>query len=242
MEDQQRKMERFFFLGLIFIFCNICQGAALGSSLSLVVKDSLVDLKAEDIPLIDVLKAISAKTELAIKSDETLTESILCDFKKTSLEEVIQQLLKNRNYVMVYRERGNKPFLLSELWIVSGGNSHNPLLSSLPENHAKSYEKEWFKREFDDEDRLLKSISTSPSILMPGSEGILITRVAEDSPFQKLGLKEGDRIHDVNGQPIATVTDFIQALKSVSSNPQSLLMIGLRRSDNSSHPIYVHFH
>lgn len=236
MENQQRKMYRLFIFSCLLFLCH---GVTLASSLSLDVKDSLIDLKAEDVPLIDVLKAISGKTELLIKSWDKMTERISCKFKGLSLEKVIQQLLKNRNYALVYKKIGDDRSLLLELWIVSGSNSQSPPLPSGAENPGKSYQKEWFKQEFEDENRLLKLISTSPSILTPEGAGILITRVSEDSPFRKIGLKEGDRIYNVNGQPIATVQDFVKALKSVSSTPQLLLMIGRSRSDNSTDPIYI---
>ncbi|OGP66615.1 MAG: hypothetical protein A2169_04490 [Deltaproteobacteria bacterium RBG_13_47_9] len=210
--------------------------------MSLDVKGSLIDLKAEDIPLADVLKAVSGKAEFLIKSDDTMTERISCEFKGISLEKVIQQLLKNRNYALVYKKIGEARFLPFELWIVSGSHSQSPPLPSLAETPGTSYQKAWFKREFEDEDRLLNLITTSPSMVRPDGAGISITKLSEDSPFQKIGLKEGDIIFDVNGQPISTVQDFIQALKSVSSAPQLLLMIGIKRSDNSTDPIYINLH
>ena len=206
------------------------------------MRNSLINLKAEDVPLTDVLKAISGKVELSIKSDDTMTEHISCEFKEISLEKVIQQLLKNRNYVMVYRKIGDTRSLLLELWIVSGNNFQSPPLPSPSEDAVKNYKKDWFKQEFEGEDRLADLISTTPFPVRPDGAGILITRVSEDSPFQKIGLKEGDLIYHVNGQPISTVQGFIQALKSVSSAPQLFLMIGRTTSDNLIAPIYIHLH
>jgi C-terminal processing protease CtpA/Prc len=214
--------------------------------LTLAVKDSLIDLRAEEVPLNDVLKAIAAKTELSIESDDALTERISCEFKEISLEKVIQQLLKDRNYAMVYRETENNRFLPSELWIVSGSNFQRTPIPTLPENpmkdYMKDYEKERFKKEFEDEEKLLNLISTGPSKGSPDGRGITITSVSEGSVFQKIGLKEGDLIYDVNGMSITTVQDFILVLKSVSSTAQPHLRIGLRREDNSTHPIYIQLH
>jgi len=242
MKNQQRKFYILILLCLILTFSHVYRGISLGASLSLDVKESLINLKAEDVPLIDVLKAISIKTELSIKLDDTITERISCEFKGVSLEKVIQQLLKKRSYAIGYREVGDNRFVPSEVWIVSGSNFQSLSLSPSSEDAVKKYQKDWFKREFAGEDRLADLISTTPSPVTPDGAGILITRVSEDSLFQKIGLKEGDLIHDVNGKAITTVRDFIQILKSVSTAEEPHLMISLRRSDNSTHPIYIRFY
>jgi len=241
METRQQKIYTIILLGSLFIFFHMCYGTALASSLSLDVKNSLIDLKAEDVPLIDILKAISGKTGLSIKSGDTLTERVSCEFKEISLEKVIKQLLNKKSYAMGYREIGDNRFVPSEVWVVSGGNFESKIQPSPPEDSIKSYEKDWFRREFEDENRLLKQISASPSSVGPDIPAILITKISENSPFQQIGLKEGDVIHDVNGNPISTVRDFIQILKSVSKAEEPNLMISLRRSNDSRQPIYVHF-
>ncbi len=242
MTTRQRKTYALALLASLFFFFYACYGITLASSLSLDVKNSLIDLRAEDAPLIDILKAISGKTGLSIKSGDTLVEPVSCEFKEISLENVIKQLLKNRSYAMGYREVGDNRFVPSEVWIVSGGNFDNTIQPSPPEDSIKNYQKDWFRREFEDENRLSNQISASPSSMGPDVPAILITRISENSPFQKIGLKEGDVIHDVNGKPVSTTRDFIQILKSVSTAEQPNLMISLKRSDNSTNPIYVHFH
>jgi type II secretory pathway component PulC len=219
----------------------VCYGIALASSLSLDVKNSLIDLKAEDVPLIDILKAISGKTGLLIKSGDTLTERVSCEFKEISLEKVIKQLLNKRSYAMGYREAGDNLFVPTEVWVVSGSNFESTIQPSPPEDSIKSYQKDWFRQEFEDENRLLNQISANPSSVGPNIPAILITKISENSSFQKIGLKEGDVIHDVNGKPISTVRDFIQILKTVSTAEEPNLMISLTRSDKSTNPIYVHF-
>jgi hypothetical protein len=241
MENRQRKIYTLILLSGLFIFFHVCYGIALASSLSLDVKNSLIDLKAEDVPLIDILKAISGKTGLLIKSGDTLTERVSCEFKEISLEKVIKQLLNKRSYAMGYREIGDNRFVPSEVWVVSGSNFESTIQPSPPEDSIKSYQKDWFRQEFEDENRLLNQISASPSSVGPNIPAILITKISENSPFQNIGLKEGDVIHDVNGKPISTVRDFIQILKTVSTAEEPNLMISLTRSDKSTNPIYVHF-
>jgi S1-C subfamily serine protease len=124
---------------------------------------------------------------------------------------------------------------------VSGSNFESTIQPSPPEDSIKSYQKDWFRQEFEDENRLLNQISANPSSVGPNIPAILITKISENSSFQKIGLKEGDVIHDVNGKPISTVRDFIQILKTVSTAEEPNLMISLTRSDKSTNPIYVHF-
>jgi len=245
-------MYRFFLLGWLLVFCHVCHGTALASSLNLDVKDSLMDLKAEDVPLADILKAISEKAGLSINvSDDTMMEPISCEFKGISVEKVIQQLLKDKNYAIFYAETGNHQLLPVEVWIVSGNNFQsslmpsppgNPLITAPAYNHSKEYSKEWFKKEFEDEDRLFKLISASATKEHPDGRGITITSVSKDSLFQEIGLQAGDIIYNVNGMTIYTLEDFLLVLKSVSWKEQSNLTIGLRSLDNSTHPIYISLH
>lgn len=241
MENRQRKIYALILLGGLFIFFHVCDGIAMASSLSLDVKNSLIDLKAEDVPLADILKAISGKTGLSIKSSDTLTERVSCEFKEISLEKVIKQLLNKRSYALGYREIGDNRFVPSEVWIVSGSNFEITIQPSPPEDSIKTHQKDWFRLEFEDENRLSNQISASPSSVGPDIPAISITGISENSPFEKIGLKEGDVIHDVNGKPISTVRDFIQILKTVSTAETPFLMISLKRGGNFANPIYVHF-
>ena len=44
------------------------------------------------------------------------------------------------------------------------------------------------------------------------ARGVLITRVLKDSPAQKMGMRSGDIILSVDGEPIETTTDFTRAI------------------------------
>lgn len=315
-----KKYIHIFFLSWLVISCHVWPGIAQASFMSLNVKDSLIQLKAEDTPLIDVLKAISEKTGLSIKFDNTMEERISCEFKGISLESVIRQLLNKRSYALAYRTTENNRFVPSELWIVSENSYQSLMAPPLLEDNIKSYQKDWFKQaledggelqnmitiapltekrehpgvsaakvsedpsfqkldlkkddsyydaersnslrfiqpsptedavknyqkdwakqEFEGDDRLADSTITTSSTLRLDEAGILITRVPEGSFFEKIGLKEGDIIHNVNGKHINAVGDFIQLLKSVTTAEEPFLMIYYKRADKTTNPIYVHF-
>jgi hypothetical protein len=196
-------------------------GSAQGSSLSLVLLGTVIDLKADNIPLVDLLKAISLKTGLTVRAGNPMVEPVSARCSEIPLESCLKQLLGNKNYVMVYKDQENGGSTLSELWL------------DFSENGG------WFEKEFGDKGRLLGEISIKPITGDdPLERGIRVTGLASNSSFRKLGIQEGDLISNINGYPVQTGQDFVQALQSLSQD-QPNLRIERRRSDNTIDPIYV---
>ena len=237
-----------FLLGWVIIFCYVSYGIAQASSLSIDVRGSLIELKAEDILLMDVLKAISEKTGVSIKSTDLITDSFSGNFTGESIEKCIQQLIGNRNCIMIYGNKENDRVGLTDVWILQGGNSNASGIFSggnniplPPENPMKKYKKEWVEQEFGDSKKLSSQIfvnSTNSPVEDPNEGGIRIEGVQKDSFFEMIGLKEEDVISNVNGQPVPTKQDFIQILQSaLKDNP--IIKIDRFRNGNFIDPIYV---
>ncbi len=214
------------------------QGFAEKSSLSLNVKDSMVELKAENVPLLDILKAISDQTGISMTLDESMTEPISIDFKAL-IEECFQRLLRNKNYAMIYNDGKDGQRGLAEIYVISSGSKVKyGGKSGSSEDSIIRDKKDWFKREFGEGRALLHLISATPSRGGSDVEGIEITMVPGNSPFHKIGLKEGDIVVDVNGTRVNTAHEFIQALRDAPNQQPNMRILRIR-NDGTTDPIYI---
>jgi hypothetical protein len=246
----QRRIFLVTILAWIFAFCFVPNSPATDSFLSVRVENFLVDLKAENIPVADILKAITERAGLSIKASEAVTEPYSGDFSGITVEECIRRLLGDRNYVMMYSAKDDGRLVLTEVLILKGststvaGNFPEATVPSSPSpDPLKKYQRAWCLRQLGNNEELSGQITVNPAPDDQPGGGISIEEIAQNSFFEKIGLIQGDVIHDVNGQPITTLQDFIRILKSVASSPDSsLIMIGMRRSDNSCNPIYISLH
>jgi serine protease Do len=64
-----------------------------------------------------------------------------------------------------------------------------------------------------------------------GSQGVVVAGVVPGSPADQAGLQTGDLIISVNGQPVANVNQFAQAVRASSKNDKVLLLV--RRGEAS---------
>lgn len=253
MTLQQRKVCQAFLVmayvfTLSFLTCNITQA----SSLELDVRSSgIIDIQAEEVPLIDILKAISDKTGIILKSGDDLTNAVTIDLKAISVENCIHRLLAGRNYALIYKKTQDGKSVPIELRVVGSASLTNMTLSSsqisdisteapAPDDHMRKYQRKWFKQAFADTKNLPKQISTEVTGDGHEQSGIRITRLAENSVFRQIGLNQGDIINDVNGEPVKTAQQFIQALQSVSKgNNHPIIRIERLKNDHSIDPIYI---
>jgi serine protease Do len=68
----------------------------------------------------------------------------------------------------------------------------------------------------------------------PGGEGVLIRNVFSDSPAAKAGLKAGDVITSVDGNPIRSVSELRQQIKSTNAAGKSFKLGLLRNKSEMS--------
>ena len=245
------RMKTFFpalFLACVVISCPIGHGMAQAFSFHLEVRDSLIDIQAEQVPLIDILKSISEKTGIVLKSGDSLTDAVTFHLKAASVEDCIGRLLAKRNHVLLFKDIENnrsvpievQVFGTKALQTISGQGFHASKLpfeadsnAPPPEDPVRRYQRAWFEREFKDENKLSSQISAksinAPINDMPEARGFRITKLAKNSVLREIGLKEGDIVADVNGQPVGTAEEFIQALR-FPPNGHSTVRIELLRT------------
>lgn len=236
-------------MAYVFTFSLLTYNITQASSLKLDVRSSLIDIQAKQAPLIDILKAISAKTGIILKSGADLTDEVTINLKTMSIENCIHRLLAGRNYALIYKKIQNDKSVPIELRVVGSAPLKNITLSSsqisdidtepsAPDDHMRKYQRKWFKQAFADTKNLPKQISIEETGDGHEQSGIRITRLAKNSVFRKIGLNEGDIINDVNGKSVSTCPEFIKALRS-ASNGNYLIRIERLKKDHLIDPIYI---
>jgi len=237
---------KIFLLCWLIIFCHVGHKVAQASSFSINLRDTLIDLKAEDAPLMDILRAISEKVGFSIKLNDLITEHLSINFSGISVEECIRWLLGHRNYVMIYGNRDDGPIVLTDIYVLQRNSTSVPEIfprgdsvSPPIDDHIKKYQKNWFEREFGDIRKLSPQILAKPSVDDPMGEGIKIIVLQKNSFFEMVGLEEDDIISNVNGQPVGTVQGFIQAIQFAMQEGPSVIRIERRKDGRLIEPIYI---
>lgn len=230
-------------LGCLTVICLTAFGTAQASSLSVNVQGTLVDIQADQVPLIDILKAISEKTGISIKTSDSLREPVSLDLKGTTLEKCLRRLLANQSYTLAFHKTKSDQFIPVDLRIIGTGAPSLIERAPPPDDHMKRYQKDRIAREFGDARKLSTQISAEPLKEGPDQRGIRIARLSEDSFLKTIGLKEGDIVNDVNGHPVKTVQEFTEALQSASKEiSPSIIRIERLNSNGEIDPIYIELH
>ena len=238
----------------IFFYCFavlcIAPFTAHASSLNIRIHDSMINIHAENVSLINILKALSEKTGLSIQSRDPMTEPVTCDLNDITFENSIKHLLKNKNYVLTYIKNEGDQIIPVELRILgdcalkSVNNFGTVPDGAAPEEDpTKRYKRDWFEKKFEDGKKLLQQISVKTVNNNLAQRGFRIVKLQENSTFRDIGLREGDIIANVNGLAVETAEEFIKKLKSLSTNGNPLLshIIRIERlnSDGSLDPLYI---
>ena len=223
--------------GVYLVLVNYAEA----SSLNIEVQNSRIDIDAKQVPLIDLLKTISEKTEIIIESRDPLTELVSLNLKGASIEQCLRRLLGNRNYALTYKKTEDSQIIPASMHILGTGSVTliKPEASpSPPEDPLKRVERKSFEQAFGDKNKLAKQISAQP--VMNGSDewGIIITGVSSNSIFRTIGLSDGDIVRDVNGVRVDTAKEFIEALR-VATQEQTMIRIERLKNNHEMDPIYI---
>jgi hypothetical protein len=244
------------FLGLIGLVCLGLSGLALASSLSVTVQGSEIDIQAERVPLIDILKALSEKTGISLTTGDPLADPVSFHFKERSIERCLQRLLAKRNHIILYGRTEDNRLVPKGIQVFgaqaqkaigttraasgppaspSARKSDDP---AQPADAMKRFTRDWFREAFGSEKELSSRISASPEPDDLNQIGIRITKVLENSAFNTIGIEQDDVIQNVNGQPVRTVQELIDLLHSVSED-QPMIRIERQSTMNRMGPLFI---
>lgn len=220
-------------------------------SFTLKIEGSRVQLTADGAPLNKILESLSSQSGIKLKSTDQATELVYCHLTNEPLVETLKKLLRNWSFTFIYKSDNNEATLPDTLWIIKKNpraNTTDPIhlasmeAPALPrQDHQKRFEKTALTKVFADSQKVLASFSAKNNATEAQSKGMRIITLSPDAPFREMGLKEEDLIVNVNGQPVATAIEFVQALTSATKNGPPIIRID-RRHNGMVDPIYLEIH
>lgn len=233
---------------IVFFSLHGVGGTSNAASLSITVRPPLLDIHADQVPLFEILKALSHETGIAVESRDLLEDLVSLDLKGVTVEACLQRLLKQKNYALTYAKTGKDvvPVRImvyghSDLQRFEAASAAPSAEANVqPDDHLlKNYQKSWFAGAVKDSDRLagqiaVESIEESDT----SGPGLRIQSVKPGSLFYLIGLRKGDQIQDVNGKTVKTARELVDLLKNFSGQTPS--MIRIARKDTN--PIYIELH
>ena len=259
MNSNHAKIFRHSIIGYLLCLCLSFIGMAEASSFKINIKNALIDIEAKKVPLMDIPKNLSLKTGLAIKTEDSLTDSITLHLYKATTEACLRRLLANRNYVLLFRKTENNIFVPLEVRIIGNNalktiNTANGFASKATsdmgidplnvEDYRKRYSQKWFEEKIQNKNKLATQLSATPTDTTadfpekPAGGGILIKNISKNSIFDTIGIQKGDIISDVNGSSIKSKDDFIDTLQN-SPGKLPLIRIERLRNNHEIDPIYI---
>lgn len=255
--------------GCVFVSCLGIGGVARAASLQLSIQEDRVDLHADRVSLISVLKAIAREADIRLECHVPLTRPVSLDLKGVSIEDSVRRLLFKHNHTLIFARTGDADFSLTKISVIPSGTKGEskpqaapqatvrpaavqkeiapPTVSTHTPHEAlgesfRRYEKDQFRQEFENMDRLLDEIAMVPAddLAIPDPSGSVakIDSIASSSILEQIGLKGGDVIRDVNGQQVNGKKEFLWALQRASED-QSMIRIERTNENGMMDPIYI---
>jgi hypothetical protein len=235
-------------IGCLAVIFTVAVPSVQAAALNLDVRNSRIDIHAEQVPLIDILKTISGKADIVIRSRDPLTDRVSLNLKGVSIEQCLRRLLGNRNYALTYKKIEDNRIVPASMHIYGTGSvtlikpdiRPEPPLHP-PEDPLKRIERKSFEKAIGDTNKLSKQIVANFVSRGPEGNGIKLTKVPNDSFFGRIGLNDGDIVQDVNGEQVETTEDLIEAIQAVTEE-QNMIRIARIKKNNLMDPIYIELH
>jgi hypothetical protein len=230
---------------IAIVFCPFPFGTALGKTLSIDIRDSVVDIEAHEMTIAGILQALAEKTGLSLNLGKPLTEAISCDLKKVTIEEAVHRLLANHDHALTYRKTYDGRLLPDELFVVRADASRRSFSPSAVDKvgmpaenpHPNRYvNMAWFRQQFREAGKLSGQLAATFFYDGSGLGNILVTGISEESPLIAIGLRVGDVIRNVNGKTVNSAQEFLQHLSSL---PDDINFARIERS-NRAYPLYLY--
>jgi C-terminal processing protease CtpA/Prc len=69
------------------------------------------------------------------------------------------------------------------------------------------------------------------NVVSEGGEGVTVVRVFQDTPAEQMGLREGDRITEVNGEQVRSTQEFISRIRNMNPGDEVQLAVDREREE-----------
>jgi len=248
--------------GLAFFIFSLTLCPVLASepapAFTLTVEGSTIQLSAEGAPLNTILNAISLQSGIKLRSTEQAMEPIYCHISNAPLVETLKKLLRNWNFAFIYKANGKDSSSPDTLWILSQ-NSHTRSIEPVHlvstegpaapplEDHQKRFEKSALTAVFADSAKVLAGFTAKNNFVLEDpvantkSKCVQISSLSPNSAIRELGLQENDLVVNINGQPVTSAIELVEAMKKVSEQKKSIIRIERQHNDMID-PIYIETH
>ncbi|MDP2643303.1 MAG: hypothetical protein Q8P24_00020 [Desulfobacterales bacterium] len=245
---QNRHLYIFLSMGFALIFLAGAR-TARAASVQVSVRNFLISIQARQAPVIDVLKAIADRTGISFETGDPLAEPVSLDFKDLTLEECIRRLLVNRNFSLIFEKSTTNVVVLKSVRVTGSGpmtrvqpgpGLPQPRPEAPSQEHVvhRSYKKDWLVKEFENAQRLEAQIRIADPDDGISDGGARVRRISRRSVLSQIGLKKDDVVHSVNGTPVQSAGELIEALQSASREGGSI-HIERKLRDGRMEPIQI---
>lgn len=228
------------------------------SSFTLKIEGAMIQLKADGVPLNKILESISTQSGVKLRATDQATELIYCQVANAPLVETLKKLLRNWNFAFIYKGNGHGDSSPDSLWIINKNprtdltepvylvSSDNPEGPPL-QDHQKRFEKNALSAVFAEPKKVLASFTTTNQFVLKDpvadtqSKCVQIASISQGSAIREIGLEENDLVIDVNGQPVTSAKELVEAIKTATGQDTQIIRIDRRRNDMID-PIYIETH
>jgi hypothetical protein len=246
-------------LSILFFFLFFCYNPLCAAPIEINSSNGNLSINAEKIQLVHILEAIAKQTGIKFMTGADLDEEVSCRIQNEPTEDALKKLLKDYNFAILFRKdkdfidvdtvkiMGSKDLAYLEFNSSSGKSLKNPDNGGY-DSTKSIYNKSSFIKEWEDTKKLsgqikAERISNENSSNVLGTvdqrlRGIRVLEVAENSIFDKIGIRINDRIADINGTSVNSASDLISLMKSNSK--KNIIRIE-RYGNDGIDSIYIEF-
>jgi hypothetical protein len=235
-------------IGCVIDAVGVCRASAV----EVLVKDGAVEIMARQAPLIEVLKKLTEKTGCNLTTGDALKEVVTLNLKMGSIEACIRRLLADRSYAMYYTRLEDQGTALTEIRVLGGDppiayGAQAQSEAPPPDDRVQSAGRTWYETKFSTPGLLAKQIKVrkvrNPSDTHPlHPSGIQMIKVPENSVFNQIGIKKGDIIKDVNGTPVGSSEQLVNAMQMASDSSPPIIRLERLDINGEMDPIYIELH
>ena len=232
-----------------------CLTASATGQLQVTRNGDAIDLSAYDVPLNQILQVLARTTGISIDIEGSMEEKVTLEVSGATLDQVLQRLLTNCNYSVVYRRETAGQSAAVEIRMLSARtqyekNSCSAETATGQENRSgdassqdifRTYRREALIQALSDESSLGAKMAATPvsGKSLNRNHGIRIDFVNPDSVFNRLGMKTGDRVNNVNRRQVRSVEEIVDSLRACLKEGMATIRIERILKDGRYDPLYL---
>jgi general secretion pathway protein C len=150
---------------------------------------------------------------------------------KTILREKVILNVDGKDEVLSMEENAQQ----SPSMIASRGRPYGSPASSSTREQRITLQRSMLNESFADVNKLMTQIAISPHLEDGQPAGLSLSRIAPNSIFRRMGLRNGDVLLGVNGQQIQSTDDALRMYESLKSSNEVQLQLKRRGRERTVH-------